>query len=422
MNPSTVRNAARRGHRPDPCPGAGDHRFLFVLPLMSYASTVLRGEQARRDQEHPRRGDGGWPPRRHVRPDQAVHGVPRAGRPREDARHRRPRRRACPACRPRRARQVDTSSTNKPGDQRFALDDDAGRVGARDPAVGAGRTYSTEHERHDLAGVVHLEGRGARRCRAASRSPATGSSDAGRHGQRDPGRLRRDRHDLAHRPTRESTNDKVFRAVAAGARQRHPAGGGLLDADLGRCRAACSSPGTYIDDVVLSGSTRRSTSCRACTTSRRCCRSPAARRGTNVVVGTGPRTEGCVTSDNIAALEAVVDTATNTYPNSKQLDGSTRRRRHVRVRRRRVGSSSTTSSAGDISFVMNRRLQQTGKPEAVMNDVSIVSVDGVTAGAHQAVPPRDGARTVELDVPRRPRASSTPASTSRRATATRRRR
>jgi hypothetical protein len=132
-------------------------------------------------------------------------------------------------------------------------------------------------------------------------------------------------------------------------------------------------PGTYIDDVTISGPT------------------PAyfvsgvyyfkkmlrITGGATVVVGTGA-TSGCVDSDSTAALYAEVSPGIN--PNNNQLDGASG-----------VGGTFVFGENGRlviddaaagtaVNFTMNRRVQQQGKPEAVMNDVSILSVNGLTSG------------------------------------------
>lgn len=131
-------------------------------------------------------------------------------------------------------------------------------------------------------------------------------------------------------------------------------------------------PGTYNDDVTISGPT------------------PAyfvsgiyhfkktlrITGGADVVVGTGPAA-GCVDSDSTAVLSAI-DTS-GLDPNRRQIDGASG-----------VGGTFVfgaqgrlvidTATSGNVSFVMNRRLQAATKPEAVMNDVSIVTVNGVTTG------------------------------------------
>ena len=108
-------------------------------------------------------------------------------------------------------------------------------------------------------------------------------------------------------------------------------------------------------------------------------------RGTTVVVGTGA-TPGCVDSDSTAAFYAEV--SPGVYPNKNQLDGASG-----------VGGTFVfgengrfvidgTIAGSAVNFTMNRRVQQVGKPEEVMNDVSIVSVNGVA-----------GATTGTLDIP-----------------------
>lgn len=131
-------------------------------------------------------------------------------------------------------------------------------------------------------------------------------------------------------------------------------------------------PGTYNDDVTISGST------------------PAyfvsgiyhfkktlrITGGADVVVGTGPAL-GCVDSDSTAVLSAV--DASGLYPNRRQVDGASGvGGTFVFGAGGRLVIDNTTS--GNVSLVMNRRLQASTKPEAVMNDVSIVTVNGVTTG------------------------------------------
>ena len=140
-------------------------------------------------------------------------------------------------------------------------------------------------------------------------------------------------------------------------------------------------PGTYTDDVVITGTkpayfvsgiyyftqTLRITG------------------GATVVVGTGA-TPGCVDSDSTAAFYAEV--SPGVYPNRNQLDGASG-----------VGGTFVFGENGRfviddavagsaVNFTMNRRVQQVGKPEEVMNDVSILSVNGVA-----------GATTTALDIP-----------------------
>jgi hypothetical protein len=143
-------------------------------------------------------------------------------------------------------------------------------------------------------------------------------------------------------------------------------------------------PGTYPDDVTISGPTK------AYFVSGIYYFEKTLRitGGATVVVGTGA-TPGCVDSDSTAAFYAEV--SPGVYPNKNQLDGASG-----------VGGTfvfgdngrlviDDTASGSAINFTMNRRVQQVGKPEEVMNDVSILSVNGVSPGA--------ATTTTDLDIP-----------------------
>jgi hypothetical protein len=140
-------------------------------------------------------------------------------------------------------------------------------------------------------------------------------------------------------------------------------------------------PGTYPDDVVITG-TKPAYFVSGIYYFKKTLRITG---GATVVVGTGA-TPGCVDSDSTAAFYAEV--SPGVYPNQDQLDGASG-----------VGGTFVFGEDGRfviddavagsaVNFTMNRRVQQVGKPEEVMNDVSIVSVNGVP-----------GATTTDLDIP-----------------------
>ena len=140
-------------------------------------------------------------------------------------------------------------------------------------------------------------------------------------------------------------------------------------------------PGTYTDDVVITG-TKPAYFVSGIYYFTKSLRITG---GATVVVGTGA-TPGCVDSDSTAAFYAEV--SPGVYPNKNQLDGASG-----------VGGTFVFGESGRlviddavagsaVNFTMNRRVQQVGKPEEVMNDVSILSVNGVA-----------GATTTALDIP-----------------------
>lgn len=142
-------------------------------------------------------------------------------------------------------------------------------------------------------------------------------------------------------------------------------------------------PGTYPDDVVISGNTKAYFVSGIYYFKKTLRVTGSA----TVVVGTGA-TPGCVDSDSTAAFYAEV--SPGIYPNKNQLDGASG-----------VGGTFVFGDNGrfviddaaagtGVNFTMNRRVQQVGKPEEVMNDVSILSVNGVSLS--------DGT-TIDLDVP-----------------------
>ena len=143
-------------------------------------------------------------------------------------------------------------------------------------------------------------------------------------------------------------------------------------------------PGTYPDDVTISGPTKTYFVSGIYYFEK----TLRITGGATVVVGTGA-TPGCVDSDSTAAFYAEV--SPGVYPNKNQLDGASG-----------VGGTFVFGESGRlviddaaagsaINFTMNRRVQQVGKPEEVMNDVSILSVNGVSPGAATV--------TTDLDIP-----------------------
>jgi hypothetical protein len=140
-------------------------------------------------------------------------------------------------------------------------------------------------------------------------------------------------------------------------------------------------PGTYKDDVVITG-TKPAYFVSGVYYFKKTLRITG---GATVVVGTGA-TSGCVDSDSTAAFYAEV--SPGVYPNKDQLDGASG-----------VGGTfvfgdngrfviDDAAAGSAVNFTMNRRVQQIGKPEEVMNDVSIISVNGLA-----------GATTTALDIP-----------------------
>lgn len=253
--------------------------------------------------------------------------------------------------------EVGTGSTNKPGEQRYAL---------TTTQVGSNLVIPPS----DADDVSHPELSGTISSTWCTSKLATPAIPCGKPYPGNGGAVTTAwQADIAA----TSTTDKVFvPKIPAPDSDSQPATGFVMPSWHQPCRVFF--PGTYNDDVTITGSTPvyfvsgiyyfkktlRITG------------------GATVVVGTGPEA-GCVDSDSTAALSAV-DSATGLYPNRKQIDGASG-----------VGGTFVfggqgrlvvdTTTAGDISFIMNRRLQAASKPEAVMNDVSIVTINGVTVGS-----------------------------------------
>jgi hypothetical protein len=281
--------------------------------------------------------------------------------------------------------QVDTSSTNKPGEQRFALT--TTQVGSE---LVIPPSDPDDVMRPELNGTISSVW-----CTSKlASSPVPCGKPYPNNGNAVTTTWQNDV-DTA------STTGKVFLPfIPPPDSDTQPASGFVMPAWADACRVFF--PGTYNDDVVLDTNTPVYFVSGIYYFKKSLRITGSAGAGTNVVVGTGP-VPGCVDSDSTAALSAI-DAATGLYPNRKQIDGASG-----------VGGTFVfgaegrlvvdTASAGDISFVMNRRLQAASKPEAVMNDVSIVTVNGVTTGAATAALDLPA----QLNVPPSRVLSSTPA-------------
>lgn len=254
---------------------------------------------------------------------------------------------------------IEAASTNKPGEQRWAITTTQVGSGANVPAP-----EPDDPSHPELAGTI-----GAMWCTSKLADPPVPCGKAyAKNG--DPVTTTW-QGDVAT----ESTNQKVFLPfLPSPDRDLQPAGGFVMpnwNPD-GPCNVYF--PGRYTDEIVLDG--------------------PApvyfvsgiyyfekavkVKAGAVVVAGTGS-VPGCVDSDSTAALNAI-DQATGLQPRVDQVNGASG-----------VGATFVfgaqgrlvvdNTGTGTINFVMNRRVEHSEKPEVVMNDVSIVSVNGVTTGS-----------------------------------------
>jgi hypothetical protein len=173
--------------------------------------------------------------------------------------------------------------------------------------------------------------------------------------------------------TEDSADDKVWlpKLPVHDTDPPQPSSGFSMPAWNGPCQVFF--PGVYNDNVVISGpdptyfvsgvyyfkKTLRITG------------------NAKVVVGQGSE-PGCVESDSLAALEAWI--SPGLYPSPRQVDGGSG-----------VGGTFIFGELGrlviddgepgsNLSLIMNRRVEQEGSPEAPLNNISIMSVNGVTVG------------------------------------------
>jgi hypothetical protein len=171
--------------------------------------------------------------------------------------------------------------------------------------------------------------------------------------------------------TTTSEDDKVFLPkLPIGHKEVQPATGYQMPATEDPCQVFF--PGIYNDNVTISGPkpTYFVSGIYYFTKTLRITASA------NVVVGVGAE-EGCVAADNVAALEA--EQAPGVKAPIKKVSGGSG-----------VGGTFVfgqlgrlvieDNGTGALSFVMNRRVEESGTPEAELNDVSIMTVNGVTAG------------------------------------------
>jgi hypothetical protein len=149
---------------------------------------------------------------------------------------------------------------------------------------------------------------------------------------------------------------------------------GGYDMIEGPCRVFF--PGRYVDDVVITGSTPVYFASGIYYFEKTVRISGDA----NVVVGAGS-TPGCVESDAVAVADAI-NVPFDAYSNG--VGGTWVFGQNGRL----VIDTATPSTGAGVNLVFNRRLVANTDPEAVMNEVSIMSVNGVLAGT----------ATVDLDI------------------------
>jgi hypothetical protein len=171
--------------------------------------------------------------------------------------------------------------------------------------------------------------------------------------------------------TSTSEDDKIFLPkLPIAHKEVQPASGYQMPATEEPCQVFF--PGIYNDNVTISGPTPTYFVSGIYYFTKTLRITGSAK----VVVGVGAE-EGCVPADNVAALEA--EQAPGVKAPIKKVSGGSG-----------VGGTFVfgqlgrlvidDSGSGSLSFVMNRRVEETGTPEAELNDVSIMTVNGVTAG------------------------------------------
>jgi len=253
---------------------------------------------------------------------------------------------------------IDTGSANKPGEQRYALT--TVQVGSQLVIPAADPPDVT---RPELDGTISSVW-----CTSKLAVPPAPPVPCGRpypgNGNATTMAWQADLVDI-------STTNKVFLPfIPSPDSDPQPATGFVMPSWHPPCRLFF--PGTYNDDVTISGATP----VYFVSGIYHFKKTLRITGGANVVVGTGPEA-GCVDSDSTAALSAI-DTS-GLFPNRRQVDGASGvGGTFVFGAEGRLVIDNATS--GNVRFIMNRRLQASTKPEAVMNDVSIVTVNGVTTG------------------------------------------
>ena len=137
-------------------------------------------------------------------------------------------------------------------------------------------------------------------------------------------------------------------------------------------------PGRYADDVVISGSTP------VYFVSGVYYFEKALRfsGNANVVIGAGA-TDGCIDSDAVAVADAGYADATSNGVGATFVFGA--------KGRLMIDTATATSPGKSINITFNRRLVDPSDVDTIMNNVSIMSVNGTV--------PLPGTTTVDLDVP-----------------------
>ena len=171
----------------------------------------------------------------------------------------------------------------------------------------------------------------------------------------------------------EYVDEKVFTPLLPAVANAFAYAGGY-DMIEGPCRVFF--PGRYVDDVVITGSTPVYFASGVYYFEKTVRISGDA----NVVVGAGSA-PGCVESDAVAVADAI-NVPFDAYSNG--VGGTWVFGQNGRL----VIDTATPSTGAGVNLVFNRRLVANTDPEAVMNEVSIMSVNGVLAGT----------ATVDLDI------------------------